>query len=670
MSDDQDQWTDVYPQNVHDDQESFDNPENYEVIQLSNKTIKFRTNDDNDLKNYGLNHYKGIDEITKEQFIVHKKFLESQAEIDHIKQTLTQHYAIKERNITSVIDIKCHYVKDNHVYIVSKFFKSTLRMHLQQQQYSGDDFRDLLIKLFKAIDLIHMEQLTVGTISLDSIAIVDEDRKLKPKLMSVGQSSNSIKDIIDVGTLILSTFMDDEEAQKMAINCQNLKSRDDKFNLIHNGIKDTEKSHKNDIKCLSDLIICLFNAKPDDNLKKFLTHAYFYSHDQMLKFISAVYGRLYLGQDPRSKKNKVKKEDVENRRKVMNSLEKNDDGLMVELRKVFGCFGPSDTSLAERSREARNKEVHLQDDTEVDTDEEATDNYIQELENTQISSNCKDNNNKDNLDEWLRFSNVLYKKGGAISLHLKADKDFIYDLFNNVRILAFNRNIKNFYIDSFLFEDPKAAFDAILTKINEIEVTAKMAKTELQDKTKVKMAPPKTAPPSSYAQQNDNIRQNIRFEDKMKEQTLKKKNPKGNNLQDGQSSYRPGGANRRCSRGSHNSSNQSLNNEPHPSTSNYNTEYPHNSQAGTYQPTYPSGPGSNYHNYDVFNQPNRMNYPQQQQFVQQSQFYGDPNQPFGHQHPNYNHYGHSGPGQMYEQNQNQKADERNREIFRNNRGRR
>jgi len=63
------------------------------------------------------------------------------------------------------------------------------------------------------------------------------------------------------------------------------------------------------------------------------------------------------------------------------------------------------------------------------------------------------------------MSKILYKKGGAINIHLEADENFTYDLFNGIRIFAFNPNIRKFYIDSFLFEDPKTAYDTVLEKI-------------------------------------------------------------------------------------------------------------------------------------------------------------------------------------------------------------
>lgn len=88
-----------------------------------------------------------------------------------------------------------------------------------------------------------------------------------------------------------------------------------------------------------------------------------------------------------------------------------------------------------------------------------------EIQNSNGCKNKTKNSPKKDPKAWKKMSKILYKKGGAINVHLEADENFTYDLFNGIRIFAFNPNIRKFYIDSFLFEDPKTAYDTVLEEI-------------------------------------------------------------------------------------------------------------------------------------------------------------------------------------------------------------
>ncbi|CAG9811842.1 unnamed protein product [Chironomus riparius] len=556
MNDVQIDWNDVYPEYTGSDLRSLQDHEDCQIV----RGVKFNTNSKEDESNYGSNYYSGIETVTKEKFVISLKPFTNQTDASQIKNNLKQSYHLISQCITSVLEIRSHKIGDNHVHIFYKFYNFTFRNYIQGESASKN-FKYLLKKLFKAVDSIHNKEIIIGNILLDNIAIVNENNKLKPKIFNLSMAESSAdqemytKDKRDVGILILSIIVGDEDARAIAKKFQNVDTRDEKFNLIYEKVKNVSWIPRTNIKIFADLIACLLNVKPSNSLAEFKNHAFFYNREKTLEYLSAVNGRLNLSQDERSKNSK-KADDVKNRKDVLNKILPNNLEVCKKLVDYFGGFEPKDATLAERCREARNKEVHLEDDTDSECEIEAEDsdkngeaatNSIQAVEfesefnitscdksrQTENSNDCKKKPkaHKKDPEKWKIFSKILLKKGGAINLHLEVDENFIYDLFNSVRILAFNPNIRRFYIDSFLFDDPQSRFNDILTEIKLDESKNKTddaEKTNEQSKNIANKAPIKPAPSRSSDEQNEKIRMQDVCEKAIKQTTSTNKPKKKN----------------------------------------------------------------------------------------------------------------------------------------------
>jgi len=314
--------------------------------------------------NYGPDNYTGIDIVTNEQFIVSKKIIKKQDENRLLLNNCQQNYYIKSKGITSILEIQSSEIEKDHVYLFYKFYKFTLRKYLNPKTITEDNLKYVLKKLFNAVDLIHSEGIVLKNISLDNIAVVNENKILTPKIVNLSQANKSssdddyTKDKKDIGFLVLSIFVDDEKARNIADNFENLNTYPEKFDSIHEIVKNIQEMPKTNINNFADLIACLLNVKPSDNLVKFEKHVFFYTRRDTLEFLSAVNCRLNISQDARSKCTK-KSDDVEERNKILKKISPKEEAKYMEieekLKKLLGDFAPKDTSLAERSREARNK---------------------------------------------------------------------------------------------------------------------------------------------------------------------------------------------------------------------------------------------------------------------------------------------------------------------------
>lgn len=316
------------------------------------------------MDNYGPDNYTGIDIVTNEQFIVSKKIIKKQDENRLLLNNCHQNYYIKSKGITSILEIQSFKIEKDHVYLFYKFYKFTLRKYLNPKTITEENLKYVLKQLFKAVDLIHSENIVLKNISLDNIAVVNENKKLTPKIVNLSQAIKSssdgeyTKDKKDIGFLILSIFVDDKKARNFANNFENLKAYPEKFDPIHEIVKNMQEMPKTNIKNFADLIACLLNVKSSDNLVKFEKHIFFYTRRDTLEFLSAVNCRLNITQDARSKCTK-KSDDVKERNEILKKISPKEEAKDMEieekLKNLLGDFAPKDTSLAERSREARNK---------------------------------------------------------------------------------------------------------------------------------------------------------------------------------------------------------------------------------------------------------------------------------------------------------------------------
>lgn len=252
-------------------------------------------------------------------------------------------------------------VTDKCTNLPSKF---TLRKFIEQHKAEIDEnaFKNILKNLLNELEIKHSHRVILNDITLDTVTITVEDNEAIPTLLNVPKTTETVtkkdyvKDIKDIGILVLSMLIDDKYIKNTVKEILELPDYGKKFDSALSKLNRVQWIQSRNLKLLTDLVVCLINVKSSNSprAKEFKRHPYFWEDDKISKFIDKINSRLNLSTDGGSK-DKVRKELVDLRKEVLeDQLPKNYD-----WKRRLGCkikaFYPTDDSWSELIKFIRNR---------------------------------------------------------------------------------------------------------------------------------------------------------------------------------------------------------------------------------------------------------------------------------------------------------------------------
>ncbi|XP_070495410.1 uncharacterized protein [Chironomus tepperi] len=479
--------------NISLDSISIEFQNDQQIIKFSNFKVTENDNDYlNDIINVGLLLISiFVDNCDINNILNENKQLScNNQKLNHIRAYLVVPMWIQHQNIENFIDliVKCLNVEHQNYKLIEtfkdhKYLKDvnycctskkrpidssactniqsnpTFRQFLKHKKdnFDENELKYIIKVLLNEVQIQHGYQSVLDILTLDNVIIITENNRPTPKLLNISTNNNNptendyLKNIQDVGTLVLSIFTNPDHL----LDTQNHITYEQKFDCILQALDTPKYIKKSNLKLFADLIVCMLNVQQPASPNEFKSHPYFWTDDEISKFIDKINSRLNLSTDGGSKDEK-RKQLIEVRKAVLEAKLPKDYKWKSMLGDKISCFYPNDSSWTELIKFIRNKDTHKDDCTDSESE------YVENYEPITSKTNAKASRDPEALKQVSKFFN---SKNGPISFFIDQLDDLLYLLFNHFRLYADHKIMKKFYFKSFVFENPKEAFERIVEEL-------------------------------------------------------------------------------------------------------------------------------------------------------------------------------------------------------------